>query len=75
MKTEDRANALAVLLLLEDEPVKILSLADQLGVSEATVQADLDAVDDSLDKYGIKLLRTKGLGVSVEAGEDLRRKV
>ncbi|MGN1407732.1 BglG family transcription antiterminator [Lactobacillus sp.] len=75
MKAEDRANALAVLLLLEDEPVKILSLAGRLGVSEATAQADLDSVAASLATYGIKLLRTKGLGVSVETCEDQRRKV
>ncbi|WP_259683958.1 HTH domain-containing protein [Lactobacillus delbrueckii] len=75
MKAEDRGNALAALLLLKDEPEKIIALADELGVSEATVQADLAAVAESLAKYQIELKRTKGLGVQVSGKESQRRRI
>ncbi|WP_270447369.1 BglG family transcription antiterminator [Lactobacillus delbrueckii] len=75
MKAEDRGNALAALLLLKDEPEKIIALAGELGVSEATVQTDLDAVAESLAKYQIELKRTKGLGVQVSGRESQRRRI
>lgn len=75
MKAEDRGNALAAMLLLKDEPVKIIALAGQLGVSEATVQTDLDAVDGSLAKYQVLLKRTKGLGVQISGKESQRRRI
>ncbi|WP_201331531.1 BglG family transcription antiterminator, partial [Lactobacillus nasalidis] len=75
MKADERGNALAALLLLEDEPVKIVALAGRLGVSEATVQADLNAVAASLAKYQIELKRTKGLGVQVSGLESQRRRI
>ena len=75
MKADERGNALAALLLLADGPEKIIALADRLGVSEATVQADLDAVAASLAKYQIELKRTKGLGVQVSGKESQKRRV
>ncbi|MGM9905786.1 BglG family transcription antiterminator, partial [Lactobacillus sp.] len=75
MKAEDRGNALAAMLLLKDEPEKIIALAGQLGVSEATVQTDLDAVDGSLAKYQVLLKRTKGLGVQISGKESQRRRI
>lgn len=75
MSVARRENAIAAKLLLEDEPLKIIQFALDLGVSEATIQNDLDAVEESLNEYGIKLLRQKGSGISVITSEGNRRQI
>lgn len=72
---EDRERALAVLLLLADEPQKIINFALDLHVSEATIQNDLSVVKDSLAKYRIELLRTAGVGVNIKTTEYQRRQI
>ena len=63
MSVERRENALAAILLLNDEPKKIIQFALDLNVSEATIQNDLDIVEKSLAEYKINLIRKKGVGV------------
>lgn len=75
MSVAERENAIAAKLLLEDEPCKIIQLALDLGVSEATIQNDLNAVEKSLKEYGIELLRKKGVGISTETSESERRQI
>ena len=75
MSVERRENALAAILLLNDEPKKIIQFALDLNVSEATIQNDLDIVEKSLAEYKINLIRKKGVGVYVEASESERRQV
>lgn len=75
MTMEQRENALVVLLLLADEPQKIIQLALELQVSEATVQNDLNVVAQSLNRYGIQLKRKKGVGIFIETVESTRRQI
>lgn len=75
MSVERRENALAAILLLNDEPKKIIQFALDLNVSEATIQNDLDIVEKSLAEYKIILIRKKSVGVYVEASESERRQV
>lgn len=72
---EERERALAVLLLLTDEPQKIITFALDLNVSEATVQNDLNSIKNSLAKYKIELSRVPGVGVSVKTTEYQRRQI
>ena len=75
MTMEQRESALVVLLLLADEPQKIIQLALELQVSEATVQNDLNVVAQSLNRYGIQLKRKKGVGIFIETVESTRRQI
>ena len=75
MSVSERQSILAVMLLLEDEPQKIVSLAMSLKVSEGTVQRDLTEVALALGKYGITLIKKKGVGISVKGTEFQRRQV
>ena len=72
---EKREKIIAAKLLINAEPSKIIQFALDLNVSEATIQNDLNAVEESLKRYHIKLIRRKGVGISVEAAENIRRQV
>ncbi len=54
---------------------KIIQLALELQVSEATVQNDLNVVAQSLNRYGIQLKRKKGVGIFIETVESTRRQI
>ena len=75
MSISDRENAIAAMLLIDNEPHKIIELALDLKVSEATIQNDLNTVEKSLAQYKIKLVRKKGVGVSIETSEKIRRQL
>lgn len=70
-----REKVIAAKLLLSTEPCKIIQFALDLGVSEATIQNDLNAVEKSLKRYQINLIRKKGVGLLVDAPEKIRRQV
>lgn len=70
-----REKAIAAILLFNSEPCKILQLAQDLNVSEATIQNELDVVETSLKQYHITLVRKKGVGVYVEGKEIIKRQV
>lgn len=75
MSIDKRKKAIAATLLISTEPCKIIQFALDLNVSEATIQNDLNSVEQSLNRYHIKLVRKKGVGILVEAPEKLRRQV
>ena len=75
MSIDKREKAIAATLLISTEPCKIIQFALDLNVSEATIQNDLNSVEKSLNRYHIKLIRKKGVGLSIEAPEKVRRQV
>ena len=75
MTISQRESALTVLLLLRDEPQKILQFALDLNVSEATIKNDLDTIERTLKDYNIQLVRHKGVGIYVECDEIKRRQM
>lgn len=75
MTISQRESALTVLLLLRDEPQKILQFALDLNVSEATIKNDLDTIERTLRDYNIQLVRHKGVGIYVECDEIKRRQM
>ncbi|TSO26064.1 HTH domain-containing protein [Lactobacillus sp. LL6] len=72
---EQRKNALVSKLLLADQPQKIINLAMDLQVSEATIQNDLNTIEGILNEYKITLLRKPGVGVAIKSLESQRRQV
>ncbi|MDR1143419.1 MAG: transcription antiterminator [Spirochaetaceae bacterium] len=77
LKPGNRQERLLCLLLelLSNDGIlqKLFYYADFLGVSEATVSSDLDALEPVLGEYGLTLIRKPGQGVYVLGGEaDIR---
>ncbi|BDR59978.1 transcriptional regulator [Lactobacillus xylocopicola] len=71
--TASRQDAIVAMLLLSCTEMKINDLALNLEVSQVTVQRDLDDVAESLEAYGLHLLRKKGIGIIVSGPENIRR--
>ncbi|MCF6410181.1 BglG family transcription antiterminator [Pseudalkalibacillus salsuginis] len=62
--------ALILLKLLEaNDPVKLFTLADELGVTVATISNDLDKVKSSLESFQLSLIRRRGYGVEIQGDE------
>ncbi|WP_439425235.1 hypothetical protein ACKP2L_07485 [Oenococcus alcoholitolerans] len=55
LTVRQRQAAIVSILLLDDQPRKILSLALRLEVSEGTIQSDLKSVEKALLNYGLQL--------------------
>ncbi len=64
-----------ILEILKDKTVKKLYYYSNLfGVSEATVSSDLEAVEEWLSGFGLRVLRKPGFGISIDGNEpDFRR--
>lgn len=73
--TSQRQNAVAAFLLLNQDNVKILSIASNLNVSEGTIQHDLLVLSDYLAEYGLIIEKKKGVGVQIIGDEIKRRQV
>jgi mannitol operon transcriptional antiterminator len=69
----ERQQAVALWLLTASQPLVASELARNLGVCRATVYRDLDALDDSLQAQGLRLIRRPRMGCSVEGTEGKRR--
>jgi mannitol operon transcriptional antiterminator len=70
---EERQEGISYDLLLSKEPVKQFVFSKKYGVTEATVSYDLDKVSVWLDKGGVKLVRSPGIGVYIDGTEQQRR--
>ncbi len=60
-------------LILERDCIKIEDLADELFVSQSTMQNDLKAVKDILSEYSLKLVNRPYYGTYVEGHEYMKR--
>ena len=70
---EERQDGITYDLLLSKEPIKQYVFSKKYGITEATVSSDLDKVSIWLEKGGIKLIRTPGIGVYIDGQENQRR--
>lgn len=75
LKSKRRQNALAALLLLADEPQKIVGLALELDVSENTIKRDLNILEEALADFAVEIKRKKGSGVWLQTTETIRRQI
>lgn len=74
LSRQERRQKLLLILFQSQEPQKIYVLARQLDISENTLSADLDAVEEKLQSWDVALRRRPGVGVWLEAPpETLRR--
>lgn len=70
----ERQLLLILYLLQSREPVKLYTLTTILHVTESTVSADLDKVEQTLAQFGIALVRRQGVGVYCKGSEvDIRK--
>lgn len=72
---EERQTMILIALLEAVEPVKLLSLANDLNVTVATISNDLDKIQEELAKQGLSLIRKRGYGVEIAGSEAAKRKM
>ena len=72
---EERQVIILIALLEATEPVKLLSLANDLNVTVATISHDLDKIDQMIEKYELSLIRRRGYGVEITGSESAKRRM
>ncbi|MBB6284140.1 BglG family transcription antiterminator [Geobacillus subterraneus] len=72
---EERQLMILIALLEADEPVKLVSLANDLNVTVATVSLDLDKLEQTVEAYGLSLIRKRGYGVELTGSESAKRRL
>lgn len=70
---KERKLSLLIILLHEGPYFKKQVLANQLGVSPATLTVYLDELADWLSKFSVTLTRKRGVGVEISADEASKR--
>ncbi|MBD8070812.1 BglG family transcription antiterminator [Bacillus sp. PS06] len=71
---EERQTIILSELLDSTEPVKLMSLANDLNVTIATISNDLNKVEERLAAFQLHLLRKRGYGVEITGSESAKRK-
>ncbi len=73
--TPDERMIVALCTLLDhQEPIKLQSLANDLGVTTATISHDLDKMEPFVEEYGLTLIRRRGYGIELTGSEEAKRK-
>lgn len=73
--TPDERMIIALCSLLDShEPIKLLALANDLGVTTATISNDLDKLEPFIKKYNLSLIRRRGYGIELVGTEESKRK-
>ncbi|WJP99107.1 BglG family transcription antiterminator [Geobacillus stearothermophilus] len=72
---EERQLMILIALLEAAEPVKLVSLANDLNVTVATVSLDLDKLEQTVGAYGLSLIRKRGYGVELAGSESAKRRL
>jgi mannitol operon transcriptional antiterminator len=73
--TPDERMTVALCTLLDhQEPIKLLALANDLGVTTATISHDLDKLEPFVQEYGLTLIRKRGYGIELIGTEEAKRK-
>lgn len=71
---EERRKRLVLEILKDKGLKKLFYYSSKFKVSEATVSGDLEAVEEWLNRYGLKVARKPGSGVAIEGSEGSYRK-
>lgn len=69
---EERVNIIISRLLLEEDSVDLYELADELFVSDASIEADLKKVRRRIEPFGLHLKNSEGL-LRIEGSEKNKR--
>ncbi|WP_181350381.1 BglG family transcription antiterminator [Thalassobacillus sp. CUG 92003] len=68
--TPEERHVLVLSRLLEArDPIKLVSLAHELGVTVATISNDLDKIEHELAGFHLTLVRRRGYGVEIQGDE------
>lgn len=70
---EERRAIILTMLLEKREPIKLFTLAHELGVTSATVSSDLKHLEDELQSFDLIVVRKKGLGITIAGNEAKKR--
>lgn len=71
---QDRRRQILGELLFAREPMKSLIFLNRFQISEGTLSSDLDALEQWLSPYQIRMIRRPGLGIFLEGSETAYRK-
>ncbi|MFC0471414.1 BglG family transcription antiterminator [Halalkalibacter kiskunsagensis] len=71
---EERQTIICSELLDTTEPVKLVSLANDLNVTIATISNDLNKVEERLAPFDLTLVRKRGYGVEITGSETAKRR-
>lgn len=73
MQISSRQRSIIEILMQEQKGVTIGFIAEHIGVSPRTIHRELEAVDELLVEYGIKLVRKAGAGVEIFGSEEQKQ--
>ena len=65
-----RMRQILLVLLREDGPISVKTLAEQIGVSKRTAQRELEYMESTLKAYEIHFLSKTGVGIWLEGSEE-----
>lgn len=71
---EERRKRLTLEILKEKELRKLFYYSSRFQVSEATISADLEAIEGWLTRYGLRITRKPGSGISISGSEEAYRR-
>lgn len=71
---EERRKRLTLEILKEKEHRKLFYYSSRFQVSEATISADLEAIEGWLTRYGLRITRKPGSGISISGSEEAYRR-
>lgn len=75
LSKKERRNAILAAILGAQDAIAAERLAERLGISRSTLLSDLKEVKETLKKSGLSLSSKRGLGLWIEGGETMRRKL
>ncbi|OLS35227.1 hypothetical protein BTR22_16475 [Alkalihalophilus pseudofirmus] len=69
----ERQQLLLSILLQEREPVKLFTLAKEIGVTIATISNDLNKINDWLQSFDLEMVRKRSYGIEIQGDEPKKR--
>ncbi|GIO07581.1 transcriptional regulator MtlR [Brevibacillus reuszeri] len=73
MQISSRQRSIIEILMQEQKGATIGFIAEHIGVSPRTIHRELEAVDELLSEYGMKLVRKAGAGVEIVGSEEQKQ--
>lgn len=75
MDAEERKISVLCILLQQQQPIKLFTLAHELNVTMPTVSYDLDDLEATISSHQLQLVRRRGYGVELKGSELHKRKL
>lgn len=75
MDAEERKISVLCILLQQQQPIKLFTLAHELNVTMPTVGYDLDDLEATISAHQLQLVRRRGYGVELKGHELYKRKL